>query len=28
MDLMFFQDPELSDLEVVEAALAYRPFAL
>jgi hypothetical protein len=27
-DLLFYQDPELSDLEVVRAALAYRPFAL
>jgi hypothetical protein len=27
-NLMFYQDPELSDEEVVEAAMAYRPFTL
>ncbi|GIF38686.1 hypothetical protein BC793_105330 [Actinoplanes xinjiangensis] len=25
-DLMFFRDPSLSDQEVVEQALSYRPF--
>ena len=27
-DLLFYQDPELSDEQAVDAALAYRPFAL
>ena len=27
-DLLFYNEPELSDEEAVEKALAYRPFAL
>lgn len=28
VDLLYYQDPELSDEAAVDAALAYRPFAL
>ena len=28
VDLLFYQDPELSDEQAVDTALAYRPFAL
>ena len=27
-DLLFYQDPELTDEQAVDTALAYRPFAL